>query len=50
MVRPHLMAASPSRYQAPAVRYPVVPLLSEEPVGVQRLLQLAGEALPTSGV
>jgi arsenite-transporting ATPase len=33
-----------------AVRYAVVPLLSEEPVGVQRLLQLAGEALPTSGV
>jgi hypothetical protein len=24
MVRPHLMAASPSRYPAPAVRYPVV--------------------------
>ena len=33
-----------------AVRYAVVPLLSEEPVGVQRLLQLAGEAPPSSGV
>lgn len=30
-----------------AARHAVVPLLSEEPVGVQRLLQLAGEALPS---
>lgn len=33
-----------------ARRHAVVPLLSDEPVGVQRLLQLAGEALPSGGV
>jgi len=33
-----------------AARHAVVPLLSEEPVGVLRLLQLAGEVLPTAGV
>jgi arsenite-transporting ATPase len=33
-----------------AARHAVVPLLSEEPVGVPRLLQLAGDVLPTSGV
>ena len=32
-----------------AARHAVVPLLSEEPVGVPRLLQLAGAALPTTG-
>jgi arsenite-transporting ATPase len=31
-----------------AQRHAVVPLLSEEPVGVPRLLQLAGDALPSS--
>ena len=33
-----------------AARHAVVPLMSEEPVGVPRLLQLAGEVLPTAGV
>ncbi|MGL4434609.1 MAG: arsenical pump-driving ATPase [Giesbergeria sp.] len=33
-----------------AARHAVVPLMSEEPVGVPRLLQLAGEVPPTAGV
>ena len=33
-----------------AARHAVVPLMSDEPVGVPRLLQLAGEVRPTAGV